>query len=134
MTTAAYRGVRGELFVGEKADQFMVGHAQASYYRALLEAGITIHLYPEPAVLHTKFMLVDDECAVFGSSNMDMRSFGLNYEISLFGFGGHYVTELVALADHYRDTCRELTLDEWKQRPLHLRYVDNVMRLTSALQ
>ena len=39
VTTAAQRGVEVELFVSEEADQFMVGHAQASYYEALLEAG-----------------------------------------------------------------------------------------------
>jgi cardiolipin synthase A/B len=43
VTTAAQRGVDVELFVSEVSDQFMVGHAQASYYRALLEAGVRIH-------------------------------------------------------------------------------------------
>ena len=41
VTTAAQRGVEVELFVSEQSDQFMVGHAQASYYRALLEAGVS---------------------------------------------------------------------------------------------
>ena len=67
------------MFVSEVSDQF-VGHAQASYYRALLEAGVRIWLYPAPARQH---FTVDDDVAVIGSSNMDMRSFGLNYEVSL---------------------------------------------------
>ncbi len=48
ITTAAYRGLRVELFASEKADQFMVQHAQHSYYAALLEAGVKIYLYPAP--------------------------------------------------------------------------------------
>jgi hypothetical protein len=36
--------------------------------------------------------------------------------------------------DHYRSLSRELTLDEWLRRQLPKRYIDNVMRLTSALQ
>jgi len=36
--------------------------------------------------------------------------------------------------DHYRWLSRELTLDEWLRRQLPKRYIDNVMRLTSALQ
>jgi cardiolipin synthase len=36
--------------------------------------------------------------------------------------------------DMYRSLSLELTLDEWRQRPLSKRYVDNVMRLTSAVQ
>ena len=134
VTTAVYRGVEVELFVSEQADQFMVGHAQASYYRALLDAGVRIWLYPKPAVLHTKFLTVDGTAGVMGSSNMDMRSFGLNYEISLLAFGGDVVPDLDALAGEYRNASRELTLAEWQTRPLHLRYLDNVMRLTSALQ
>ena len=72
----------------------MVGHAQASYYRALLEAGVRIHLYPAPYVLHGKHFTVDDDVAVIGSSNMDMRSFALNYEISLMLLGRDVVARM----------------------------------------
>ena len=48
VTTAAQRGVDVELFVSEAGDQFMVFHAQRSYYEALLRAGVRIYLYPAP--------------------------------------------------------------------------------------
>ena len=48
VTTACYRGVRVDLLVSEESDQFMVGHAQSSYYQGLLEAGLRIFLYPAP--------------------------------------------------------------------------------------
>ena len=134
MTTAAQRGVAVELFVCEQGDQLMVSHAQASYYQVLLEAGVRIHLYPAPYVLHSKHMSVDDAVAVIGSSNMDMRSFGLNFEVSMMTFGGSVVADFRAVEDHYRSLSRELTLEEWSQRPLRSRYLDSVMRLTSALQ
>jgi len=134
VTTAALRGVDVELFVSEEADQFMVGHAQASYYRALLEAGVKIWLYPAPYVLHSKHFTIDDEVAVLGSSNMDMRSFALNYEISLMMIGSATVARMRTVEDTYREKCRLLTLEEWKDRPARTRYVDNVMRLTAALQ
>ncbi len=134
VTTAAQRGVAVELFVSEQADQFMVGHAQASYYQALLEAGVEIHLYPAPLVLHSKHFTIDDTVAVIGSSNMDMRSFALNYEISLMLLGPEIVAATRRVEDHYRSLSRHLTAEEWAQRPARTRYVDNVMRLTSALQ
>ena len=83
ITTAAQRGVAVELFVGAEGDQFMVYHAQCSYYRPLLEAGVRIYLYPAPFVLHAKHFSVDDHTAVIGSSNMDIRSFSLDFEISM---------------------------------------------------
>jgi cardiolipin synthase len=134
ITTAAYRGVDVELFVSEKADQFMVQHAQRSYYRSLLEAGVKIYLLPSPAVLHAKHFTVDGEISVIGSSNMDMRSFALDYEIMLLGFGASLAEDLAVIQDGYRAASRLLTRDEWKTEPWYHRYVDNVMRLTSDLQ
>jgi cardiolipin synthase len=134
VTTAARRGVEVELFVSEVADQFMVGHAQASYYRALLDSGVRIYRYPAPWILHSKHLTVDDSIAVVGSSNMDMRSFALNYEISLMMLGADIVQRLRHVEDHYRALSQELSLEKWSDRPARVRYVDNVMRLTAALQ
>lgn len=131
--SASYRGVEVELYVSEQADQFAVDHAQSSYYGALLDAGIRIFRYPAPDILHSKFFTVDGELAVFGSSNLDMRSFELDYEITLFGTGGDFVASVDAVADQYRAVCKELTAEQWQKRSIGRRYVDNVMRLTSAL-
>lgn len=134
ITTAAQRGVDVELFVNEQADQFMVHHAQRSYYQALLETGVRIWLYPAPYVLHSKHFSVDDDVAVIGSSNMDLRSFALNYEVSLMLTGPGIVEGVRKVEDTYRSLSRELTATEWDERSRGSRYIDNVMRLTSALQ
>ena len=46
ITTAAQSGLHVELFVSEIGDQFLVYHAQRSYYEALLKAGV--HHLPLP--------------------------------------------------------------------------------------
>jgi cardiolipin synthase len=134
VTTAAQRGVEVELFVSATADQFMVAHAQRSYYEALLTAGVRIWLYPEQFVLHAKHFSVDDTVAVVGSSNMDMRSFALNYEVVMMMTGPEIVARLSQVQDTYRSLSTELTLDAWQARPRGARYVDNLMRLTATLQ
>jgi cardiolipin synthase A/B len=134
ITTACHRGVEVELFVSEEGDQALVYHAQRSYYEALLRAGVRIWMYRRPYILHTKAFTIDDEVAVIGSSNMDMRSFGLNMEISLMIRGGEFVEEMREVEDKYRSLSRELTLDEWLQQPLRSTVLDNLARLTSALQ
>jgi len=128
------RGIEVELFVSEEGDQAMVYHAQRSYYETLLRAGVRIWMYKRPYILHSKSMSVDDEVAVIGSSNMDMRSFGLNLEMSLLVRGEEFVTQLRAVEDRYRADSRELTLEEWLQQPLRSTVLDNLARLTSALQ
>lgn len=134
VTTAAQRGVDVELFVSEKGDQFLVHHAQQSYYEALLEAGVRIYLYKAPFVLHAKHFTIDDEVAVLGSSNMDMRSFSLNLEVSVMLLGKDIVERIRAVEDTYRDISHELVLADWTKRPMRVKYVDNVARLTATLQ
>lgn len=134
VTAAVDRGVAVELFVSEEGDQAMVYHAQRSYYEALLKAGVRIWMYRKPYILHTKSLTIDDQVAVIGSSNMDMRSFGLNLEVSMLVRGEEFVTEMRAVEDEYRSLSRELTLEEWMQQPLRSTVLDNLARLTSALQ
>ena len=119
VTTAAQRGVEVELFVSATADQFMVHHAQRSYYDALLTAGVRIWLYPEPYVLHAKHFTVDDSLAVIGSSNMDMRSFALNYEVVLMLTGRRGRRSGSARSrTPTASLSTELTLEEWRKRTL----------------
>ncbi|MFE6995928.1 cardiolipin synthase [Microbacterium sp. NPDC057659] len=134
VSTACDRGVQVELFVSEEGDQAMVYHAQRSYYEVLLKAGVRIWMYRKPFILHTKSLTIDDDVAVIGSSNMDMRSFGLNMEISMLVRGEEFVAEMRAVEDEYRSLSRELTLEEWEQQPLRSTVLDNLARLTSALQ
>jgi cardiolipin synthase len=134
ITTACQRGIHVELFVSEEGDQALVYHAQRSYYEALLRAGVKIWMYRRPFILHSKSMTIDNETAIIGSSNMDMRSFGLNMEISMLIRGAEFTDQMRRMEDMYRVLSRELTLDEWKQQPLRSTVLDNLARLTSALQ
>jgi cardiolipin synthase len=134
ITTAAESGIDVQLFVSEVGDQPVVYHAQRSYYEALLRAGVRIWLFEAPTVLHAKHFTIDDQVAVIGSSNMDMRSFSLNLEISVMVRGKTFVDAVRGLEDSYRAQSRELVLDEWLARPFGAQVLDNVARLTAAVQ
>ena len=134
IVTAASRGVHVELFVSEIGDQFMVFHAQRSYYEELLKAGVTIWLYKAPTVLHAKHFTVDDDVAVIGSSNMDIRSFALDMESSLLVHGRSFVDALNAIDDDYRANSTQLLMSAWKARPGMAKIWDSLMRMTSSLQ
>jgi cardiolipin synthase len=134
ITTAVQRGLRVELFVSELGDQPVVYHAQRSYYETLLKAGVRIYMYRAPYILHAKHFTIDEDVAVIGSSNMDIRSFTLNAEVSLMVRGREFVSALRRVEQRYREASRELTLDEWEQRRIGGRVLDNLARLTSAVQ
>lgn len=132
--TAAERGIPVELFVSEIGDQSLVFHAQRSYYEVLLRAGVRIYLYPAPYILHAKHLTIDDEVSVIGSSNMDIRSFELNLESTLLVSGREFAADLALVENDYRAISRELTLEEHMSRAWPGKIVDNLARLTSALQ
>ncbi|WP_449278147.1 cardiolipin synthase [Leucobacter sp. GX24907] len=134
LRAATARGVDVELFVSEIGDQPMVYHAQRSYYEELLRAGVRIMMFRPPYILHSKHFTIDGRVAVFGSSNMDQRSFGLNMEVSMVVHGASFVRDLDDVNDYYRKNSRELTLEEWERQPLPAKLLDGLARLTSALQ
>lgn len=134
ITSARLRGLDVQLFVSEIGDQAGVWHAQRSYYRALLQAGVRIWLYPGPYILHSKHLSIDDDVAVIGSSNMDIRSFALNFEVTLLVRGASFVVDLREVEAKYRELGRELTLEEWNREPTSATFLDGIARLTSALQ
>ena len=134
ITTAAQSGLDVQLFVSEVGDQTLVFHAQRSYYEELLRAGVRIWLYNSPTVLHAKHFTIDDQVAIIGSSNMDMRSFSLNLEVSVMVRGASIVRELRTIEQSYRENSRELTLEQWVKRPPHMRIFDDLARVTATVQ
>ena len=134
LVTAGSRGLDVELFVSEIGDQFMVFHAQRSYYEQLLRAGVKIYLYRAPTILHAKHLSIDDDVAVIGSSNLDIRSLSLHMELSVLVHGAGFTSAMRAVEDDYRANSRQVVLSEWLKRPRREKAFDNLMRLTSSLQ
>jgi cardiolipin synthase A/B len=132
--SAAQRGVDVTMINSEAPDQFMVFHAQRSFYDELLRCGVKIRLYKTPILLHSKFMTVDDDLSMVGSSNFDMRSFQLNLEISLVCYDPAVVAELRAVEAAYLARSIALTRDDWRGRSRRFKLFENLMRLTAALQ
>lgn len=134
LITAAQRGVNVTIINSEAVDQWMVGHAQRSYYMQLIDAGVTIHLHNAPLLLHSKHMTIDDDIAIIGSSNMDVRSFELNYECSLAVYDTKVVRQLHKIQKRNISESYVLTKQLWQKRGVWAQLLDSVARLTSALQ
>ncbi len=134
LLSASLRGVKVSILNSEAMDQWMVGHAQRSYYEELVKAGITISLYKKPQLVHEKFIAIDDEVAIIGSSNMDIRSFELNHECTLAVYD---VATAKALVKHHNNLLKyskRIRLETWMKRSGWQSFLDSIARLTSALQ
>ena len=134
ITSAAERGVEVHLLVSEIGDQPLVFYAQRSYYEELLRAGVRIWLYRAPTILHSKFIVVDDAISVIGSSNVDMRSFSLNVEVSVLLADQGIAQKLDDLSVEYRNNSTELTLPQWLARKGQHKFLEGLARLTATVQ
>jgi cardiolipin synthase A/B len=83
LVEARRRGVDVAIIVpGPILDAKLVRRASRAQWGPLLEAGVRIYEY-QPAMYHTKVMVVDDVWVSVGSTNFDDRSFRLNDEANL---------------------------------------------------
>jgi len=79
-------------------------------------------------------MTVDDEIAVVGSSNLDLRSFFLDLEVTLIAYDHKVVKNLQKVEAQYLAKSSEIKLSHWLKRSKMQNLMDNIARLTSALQ
>lgn len=129
---AALSGVDVRLLVPNKPDKRIVFHASRSYFPELLEAGVKVYEY-QRGFMHSKIVIVDHELASIGTSNMDMRSFHLNFEVNAFLFRTKSTQKLVA--EYINDLEYSIQLDKktFQERHLGLRVLESTARLLSPL-
>lgn len=65
-----------------KSNHALADLARGSYLRDLHAAGVKFFGYP--GMLHAKMVILDQQLAITGSANLDLRSLYLNYEVGLF--------------------------------------------------
>ncbi len=132
LRSAAHRGVAVTLVVPRHCDSRLVQFASASYFDELLAAGVQIQRF-DGGLLHTKSLVIDREMSVFGTVNFDLRSFHLNFELSLLVYDRAFAAELLALQQRYLLDCEPLDLGPWRGRPFWRRVVENAAQLASPL-
>lgn len=129
---AALSGIDVRLLVPKKPDKRIVFHASRSYFPDLLDAGVKIYEY-DKGFMHSKFVIVDHELASIGTSNMDMRSFHLNFEVNAFLYRTESTVELVNEYLNDIQHSREIDVDRFKKRHLGYRLLESTSRLLSPL-
>lgn len=131
LTIAALSGIDVQLILSRINNQRLTAWAQASYYDVLLAAGVRIALY-RPHFLHAKHLSVDDDIALVGSINLDIRSFALNAELGLLCYGGDVVARLRAIEAAYLADAQTIDAQAWRQRPAWRRSVEGIARLADS--
>ena len=128
----AQRGVAVEMILPARSNHRVTFHAGRSLYERLLEAGVVICEY-QPRMIHAKLLVIDDALALIGSSNMDLRSFRLNFEVTVLIECKETLSRLRSIFDEYQAHSQRIVLEQWRRRGLKLTLKEGAARLLSPL-
>lgn len=126
LCAAALRGVRVTLIFPERNDSWIVAAASHSYYHQLLDAGCRIHEHGR-GLLHSKILTVDGKVSLIGSSNLDLRSFDLNYENNILLQDEAITAAIDQRQQQYLEDSRRVELPEVLAWPFYRRIWNNVI-------
>ena len=132
LISAARRGVEVTLILPEKNDSRLVHYTCRSHFDELLEAGARIYGFTG-GLLHTKSAVVDSEISLFGTVNLDIRSFWLDFEVTLCVYDPLFAERLLALQQKYIENSVQVDPVAWRNRPATERFSENLARLCSPL-
>ncbi|HEA50764.1 cardiolipin synthase [Marinobacter antarcticus] len=126
LCSAAHRGVAVSLIFPKVNDSWIVAAASRSYYHRLLDAGCIIHEF-KGGLLHAKTLTIDGKISLIGSSNLDLRSFDLNYENNILLQDSATTLAIEARQRTYIDRSEVVTLPTVLAWHYHSRIWHNVI-------
>ena len=126
---ALKRGVKLRIVVpGPHIDSETVRQASRARWEPLLAAGAVIAEY-QPTMYHCKMMIVDGLLVSVGSTNFDNRSFRLNDEATLNIFDAEFAAQQTIIFEDDLAQSRQISLAEWRDRPLRERVTEQLASL-----
>jgi cardiolipin synthase len=132
LRSAALGGLDVRMIVPYHSDSWLVNKAAAGYYEDLLNCGVKIYRYHK-GFIHAKTLVADDDLAMVGSANMDVRSFELNFEANAIVYDAKVATYLKEQFLQDLEDCEMLDITRWKNRSWPMRFSESFARLMSGV-
>jgi cardiolipin synthase len=132
LRAAALRGVDVRVVVPGRNNHVYAGMASRAIYEDLMGAGVRIFERHGP-FLHGKALLADDAVAVVGTANLDVRSLRLNYETNLVVYDESFIGELKRVVLEDQSLSEEISLVQWRKRPIRQRMLENFCHLMAPM-
>lgn len=129
---AVRSGIEVNIMIPCKPDHPFVYWATYSYIGDMVMAGANCYTY-QNGFLHSKGIIVDGEVFCYGTANMDIRSFSLNFEVNALGYSKKKAKELEQIFREDLKYCKKVTKDIYAGRSLLIRLKEQVCRLLSPL-
>ena len=125
-------GVDFRIIIPSRGNNPIIHWATWAYIGELLAYGAKVLLYEE-GFLHSKTIVVDQEVASVGSTNFDIRSFKLNFEINAIVYDKKVAKHLHNLFIEDSLKSSEITLEKYSRRSFQIKCKEAVSRLFSLV-
>lgn len=132
LQSAVRRGVDVTVILPERSDTVLTHLAGRAAFADLLGAGVKIAEF-HGGLLHTKSIVVDAETAMFGTVNLDPRSFWLNFEFTMMVYDNDATEAISARQREYLRHCRLVDAERWGRRSALRRLATNIAQLFAPL-
>lgn len=129
---AALSGIDVQIIVPRIGDSALTQAASMSYIRQLLEAGVKILRY-EKGFIHAKTLVIDGSICTIGTTNMDNRSFHLNFEINAFVYDAKVAQHVAHQFFEDSRYASPITLAHWAKRTRLKKVRDSFARIFAPL-
>ncbi len=129
---AAASGIEVNVMIPCKPDHPFVYWATYSYVGELILAGANCYTYNN-GFLHAKGLAIDGEACCYGTANMDIRSFALNFEVNAVIYDEAVTQEMERIFSEDLKLCRQITKDMYRGRSLWIRFKEQMCRLFSPV-
>ena len=131
LINAADSGVDVRLMIPGIPDKSYVYYSSLSYLEEMLRAGIKVYLYD--GFIHSKTAVVDDKIATIGTTNIDIRSFQLHFEINAFFYDKDFSVKCREIFEEDIQASSELNIAAYEKRSLKTRIKEGFFRLFSPI-
>lgn len=132
LQVTARSNIKVKVIVPKTSDSWIAEHATNSYLEMLLEAGVEVYTYTK-GFIHAKTMVVDGVFSTIGTTNMDYRSFNINFEVNALIYNEGISTQLTKFFNDDLKDCEQLDLESWQKRSRQTKLVEAVARLMAPL-
>lgn len=129
---AVRSGIEVRLMIPCKPDHPFIYWATYSYVGELVNAGAECYTY-DNGFLHSKGIVVDGEVFCYGTANMDIRSFALNFEVNAVVYSRRKAEEMERIFREDLKECTRITKEVYGSRTLTVRFKEQVCRLLSPV-
>ena len=132
LKVAALSSIDVRIIIPRRSDALIPRWSSFSYVSELLEAGVGVYFY-DAGFIHSKYIIIDDNFATVGTTNLDFRSLETNFEINAFIYDANFAARLEVVFMTDLQNSKEILRDYWEKRPWHKKFRESIAHIVSPL-